>query len=574
MDNNNLNQVEVNLTDTPKKGKVLLPVLITILTVLILSLGAFCYFFFIDGSLATMFLNPKEKVMYAVAKASGPGTFVTIMSGNEDKVKVAENTYNNKVSTFLNLIEIRKQMKESGSDVTINAGINKLKIPGVRELRQLSGAGFNTNYKFDPNNRMARYDLSVDYLSNTVIDGSILVDDANLCVAEYDFFDGYIMVNTETLSDDYYDSDIYAETNNDELPEISFNIIDFLEGFNDISYDYEAVYSKDGENYKLFKDLYDSIEVTETGETEIIEVAGKDTKCKEYEVLIPGDAISDYLNGFQELSIDLYIDYLNQYIDFIEENVDVDALDIDTDDLRDIIDEISDETDLEEYSEELAEIFDKDYKINVYLDKKCRLISVKYNDTFSYENDDEDIDLDVNFEITWRGDKHLYDKFDGTLSFETDDNIAEITFDSNAEYDGDTRIQETSYELEADDEFIATVTVTKNNSTDGSFLTDVLFETEEDEISIDMTIEGTYTESKDNITLDLEDISFEFENADEDIKFGLSFNALISFGVLQDEIEYLEGPEYELFDMSIHELEDLIEEIGQGIEDSPIGAYF
>lgn len=571
MDNNmSNNEMDIKIVDAdkPKSHKGILAVLISLVLILVLAISSLCYVLFIDDSITTIFMKPKEKVMYAFAKAKGPDSFFTLLSGNENKVKKAENSYKNNLSTMLHLIELRKNMKENGSETVINIGVDKLKIPGFSEARNFAGAGINTCYLFDPNNRMARFDLSVDYLSDTIIDGSLLVDDAEAMLRLDDIYEGYIMVNTETLSDDYYNSVFYDEMNKD-IPEISFNIIDLINGVNDINYNYEAIYSKGGENYQLFKDLYDSIEVTETGEKKNFEIAGKETACKEYEVLIPADSIKDYVTGYSKLSFELIKDYYVQYLDFIEDNFDTDQLDIDIDELREELLEITDMEDLDDFYEEIEDLDLEDIVFNVYLDKKCRLIDISYENTIENEEGEE---ATISFDLTWHGKDNLYDDYDGFLTLESDDSNLSIIFAGVASYSDNERTEDITVEIDTNEGNIANVYITNINGEEGAFSSNIEFEAVEEEASVTLYLEGIFNESDQEISLQLDDITLSY-NADKSSSFALSFNALFSMKVLTEEIDYLDGPEYSLFDMDMDELEDLIYEIEEGLENSSLGAF-
>lgn len=562
MENENLTNVTLTNEKTQKKNTGILIGIIAGVFVLI-AVAVVCILLFCT----TIFLSPKQKVMLAFSKAFGADNVISIISGNKN-VKSSGNFIPYNGISLKDYQTIRESMKEGGSQVALDVKLTDIKYDDVPEAKMAKGASLSMDFMSDIENRKVYGEIVAKYMAINLIKSKLYIDDADVSLALDDYFDGYITVNTETLSKDYNKSDLCDEVG-EEMPKVSFNLFDIISEYQDIQMDYSQFTDEAGEAMQITKKFYDSIEVTETGAKEKFEVGGKDISCKEYKIDISKKDMKKFAEEYEDLVAELTKEYYLEYLDFLESNINIDSDELDFDELReefedDFDDEISDMFD------EFNDTFCKDYTFYVYLDNKCRLIDFFYED--SYE-DSWGEEYDIALDMTWHGKENLFDDFDGSLIVKGEENSGAIYFANTGSTDNGNRTDEFIIEITPeDDDEIVTATLNRQRDKDGAFTYNLLIEHPSTDESIEFNIEGTETLTKEFYELNIEDISM---NCDlDDQEFSLGFEIFYSIGTLLDEIPEPKGPEYKLFKMSIDDLEDLIEEIEDNIENSKLGDIF
>ena len=154
--------------------------------------------------------------------------------------------------------------------------------------------------------------------------------------------DGYYMINTETLGEDF--SDLLGV---DEIEDLGFNLFDLIEEVEKINASCDEQMKA---IQKAYKEFAKTIEVTK-GKAEKIDVNEHSLKCDAYEVLITEDALEDLLDALEDAYEDM--DRTDEYIDLLESigipgevmdevEYSVDGAVVETVGLRDVLEELGD----------------------------------------------------------------------------------------------------------------------------------------------------------------------------------------------------------------------------------------
>lgn len=218
-------------------------------------------------------------------------------------------------------------------------------LTGGYDLSALKGLGIRMGTDVDCKGRKMDVDLSAYWGSDNIAGFQLLVDDSNMYMGSSEFFGSdFLGVNTRTLGADLADL-----TGEDEVKKLSFNIFDLTEKI--------APEGREEEMEKAMKEagkaLLDAAEVKKTGSS-TIDVNGSSTKTTAYHVVIPQDALEDYVDALEDVMktvdyVDLYRDILKEMglprdvIDEIMYNMeDADVYGEMADSLKDALDEIGD----------------------------------------------------------------------------------------------------------------------------------------------------------------------------------------------------------------------------------------
>jgi len=129
--------------------------------------------------------------------------------------------------------------------------------------------------------------------SLNVASADLFVDDSLLAIGSSELTDGdYYGIHTDALTDELKHLDEY-----DELPDIAFNLFDIM----------EALSVKTELDPEATAAFVEAIEVEKIGNSDV-KVNGQSVKCKEYTVLIPEDAMIDYLDACRDAMDELELD--------------------------------------------------------------------------------------------------------------------------------------------------------------------------------------------------------------------------------------------------------------------------
>ena len=184
----------------------------------------------------------------------------------------------------------------------------------------LEGIGVRLGTDVNLESRALAYSASAFYGSADLVRANLALEDTVLTVYSPEFLgDSALGMDTMTLGADLADLD---PDNKDMYKNISFNLFDFLDKYTQTpEVDKEAL-----------KALRDAIEVEETGK-ETVEVNGSSVDCTGYSVLIPEDALRDYMDAVEDAMDALEMD--DALIDLLESmGVPKDELDYMKDDIK------------------------------------------------------------------------------------------------------------------------------------------------------------------------------------------------------------------------------------------------
>lgn len=566
---NNLDETKVSEknTETPEKPKKkggLIAILIA--AIILIIAGIVCILFFCT----TIFLSPKQKVMLSLSKAFGSDSIVSIVTGNK-KVKSSGNFAPYTGLSVKQLADIRAAIDESGYQTSFEAKLTKLKSDNLPNANIAKGAAIGFDSILNKKDRTAYANVYAKYLSLTLLDAEILVEDSDVSLALGDYLDGYFTLNTENFGKDYKKSFFYDEMDdetNEILKDLSFNIFDLMEKRTDLQIDLSQLFDESGDAIKITKKFYDSIEVEETGAKESFEVGGKDLQCKEYKISIDEKDLAKYLDSYEEFLLEATKEYYSQYFDYLEESelMDDDMLD----EMREEI-EYELEEDFPDMFEEFKDIFVKDYEFYVYLDNKCRLIDFFYEDSFT---NDYDEDLNVALDLTWHGKEYLFDDFDGSFIVTIDDDEENAIYFANEgkTEDGNRNDEFTVlFENSEDDENNMEFVINSSKQKTGEFDYNLKITHLSDKEYISFAATGKETVGKDFYELNVDD--FIFDSLLDGDKTNVSFSFFYSIGTPYDEIPSFKGTEYQILKMDEDDLEEVFEEIYDNVEDTFSGAF-
>lgn len=218
-------------------------------------------------------------------------------------------------------------------------------LTGGYDLSALKGLGIRMGTDVDCKGRKMDVDMTAYWGSDNIAGLQLLVDDSSMYMSSPEFLgDAFLGVNTRTLG-----ADLAGLTGEDEVENISFNIFDLVEKI--------APEGREEEMEKAMKEagkaLLDAAEVKKTGSS-TIDVNGSSTRATAYHVVIPQDALEDYVDALEDVMktvdyIDLYRDILldmglprDAVEDMMSRMGDTDIYGEMADSLKDALDEIGD----------------------------------------------------------------------------------------------------------------------------------------------------------------------------------------------------------------------------------------
>lgn len=282
-------------TPKPRQGKSLILGIVAAAAVVCVAAGVM-----ISGVLG----SPQDKVEKALEKT---------MSAYS---KVAEDMG----MTVLSQLE---EKKSYSTDVSVALKELPSSLSYYYDASVLEGLGMRMGTDLDLESRAMSMTAAAFYGSADLVQASLSLDNTVLAVYSPQFLgDRALGMDTMTLGADLADLD---PDNKDMYKNISFNLFDFLDKFTqEPEVDKEAL-----------KALRDAIEVEETGK-ETVEVNGSSVDCTGYSVLIPEDALRDYMDAVEDSMDALELD--DAIIDLMESmGVPKDELDYMKDDIKEAV---------------------------------------------------------------------------------------------------------------------------------------------------------------------------------------------------------------------------------------------
>lgn len=563
-----------------------------------------------------VFLSPKARVMLALSRTFGSNSIISEYSGNKS---VSEYGYAPEyLAELLKASDTLEAMKERGYSVEASYTLSELDASGLMTTGSFSNIGMKVTGDVDTINRVAYYDLTMQYNFLKVSLGKYYLTDRAISMAMPSYFDGYLTLPTDTFGTSYNASifpSIIGEIPQELESSISFSAYDL---FCPSTPDQDSFMAAE-DTISILKDFYDNIEVDKTGRTRSILIGTKQQECDEYRITLAEEDVLSLFEAYEDWyfsanqetieNYNVYYTYLcsldNSFADFPSSYEDL---------LREIFDG---------YKELIA----VDHEIYVYLDNKDRLAAASYEielDTGSIQSmfGDDSAELDLLDEI---GDFNLDDLYDDLLAYlyfgipisnypdvDVDDSADDSTdgsdfpetctisteivfhgrdylperyegsflidfhngYSCEASYTGENRTDNNdiyhsnlnaALDLEGDgDSYSYNIVYDASYQTDDKNLTVELTLTDEDRIDLlNIVSDSTLLLKDDTIEFDLEELTLTVgSGADES---GVTIDAEVSFSPLTDRVPLPEGKERNLFTMSTQDYEMFFDEITDGL---------
>lgn len=351
------------------------------------------------------------------------------------------------------------------------------------DLSSLRGLGARVRTNYDHEARKIDAEMAAYWDSEDLVAIQMLFDDANLYVGSPQFTgDTFYGMNTETLG-----ADLVEMTGDDSVEDVSFNVFDLI----DIAVPEGQSEEMEKAVKAANKDLLAAVEVEKVG-SETIDVNGKNTKTTEYHVVIPQEALEDYVDAMEDVMS--AVDYVELYEDLLK------ATGMSRDDINYIMSNMGDMDVYGELADGIKDALDVlgDVELDVYL-------SGGYVSAVIYEESFYGTEVEIGLYLG--GGSQYVDNL--SLEIEIEEGMILIESEGNhtgkgGEFTDETTIQisedgtsmgrltsEMSYRpKEKEDNFQWEISVASYGSTLGSLM-----------------MEGQLTTTKDSLDLRLEDVS-------------------------------------------------------------------
>lgn len=184
------------------------------------------------------------------------------------------------------LAKLQKDRSISGSFRVELTGISS-QLVGY-DLSDLYGLGLGMRTNYSGKDRKMDAQLSAFWDDDELVSFQMLADNANLYLGSSQFTDGsFYGLNTETLG-----ADLKKLSGDDSVEDISFNLFDLMDII------LKAAPGEESEKAvkEANKALKAALEVKKTG-AKTMDIHGKSTKTTAYHVVIPQDALEDYVDA-------------------------------------------------------------------------------------------------------------------------------------------------------------------------------------------------------------------------------------------------------------------------------------
>ena len=323
------------------------------------------------------FSSPKRKVSRAFVKSA------EAYAAAVEKVDIPD------------LSKIYKDQNASASVSVQLSDLNEEMLLGTSEydLSGLNGLGVRYALDLDIPNRKGGAEATAFWGASDLISAQLALDNGVIAASVPELTDDtFYGLNTETLGADLSDLGVDDE----EVEAISFNIFDIYELFT-------PDLKENEESAKLMKDagkaLVEAIEVEKTGKG-AVDVNGSSVKCATYHVIIPQDAMEDYVDVLEDVVSSSADTYLDALVDAVEESGLVDDYEIDyfKESLSDVDDGVKEAADV------MKEVLDVigDLELDAHIsDGKIMAVT--------YEGEIEDVDVEIG--VYMGGGKNYADDF-------------------------------------------------------------------------------------------------------------------------------------------------------------------
>ena len=212
-----------------------------------------------------------------------------------------------------------QEKKSYSADVSVALTELPSSLSYYYDASALEGLGLRMGTDLDLSSRAMSMSVAAFYGSADLVQADLALDNTVLTVYSPQFLgDSALGMDTTTLGADLSDLD---PDNKDVYKNIGFNLFDFLD-----KYTQTPQVDKDA-----LKALREAIEVEETGK-ETVKVNGSSVDCTGYSVLIPEDALRDYMDAVEDAVDALELD--DAMLDLLE------SMGVPKDELNDMKDSI------------------------------------------------------------------------------------------------------------------------------------------------------------------------------------------------------------------------------------------
>lgn len=517
--------------------------------------------------LSKAFISPKTRVMLALANTFGADSFFSRYSDSDSDIS----PYGYAPEYMKDLINISKmitEIQESGYSYEADFVLKDLRLADYSGSRMLSGLALNLAGEVNEEERLAHHGIDIRFAGFRFFQGDLYADDTSLSFEIPDFYEGYIMIPTDTLGTSYSNSIFPGILGYELSPELesalSFSPFDYLSSYEMTKYAFAA----SEENIEYLQDFYDSIEVEETGETRTILIGDKEQECSEYLITINKEDISDLLEAYEEW----YDEAIDEILEEKENMILIYSASFgkDPSEIKEVLHNTM-RSPFSLYMEQLVQ----DHEIYVYLDRKDRLTAASYDNDFHI--DYFRFDINISAEIVFHGKDYLPDEYEGFI---------EIT---SPPEDGMVRLSYTG-EGSVDSGEVTRILTASLTETDGSdietekyvFLMTTVFDVEDRALELEITAGPEDIEDFVTIELDcktsvsndgtarcnIRNLSYMVEAETGREGFAISLDTTLSS--LSDDVPMPTGKEIDILSMSELDLIRYGFEIYENIKNNPI----
>lgn len=197
----------------------------------------------------------------------------------------------------LGLPELSKLLEGRSYTQRMSFALNSLspELTGWYDLASLKGLGVRMDADYDQKGRKMDAEIAAFWDGEDLAVFQMLVDGGDMLFASPQFTKGEAYgVNTETLGKDLVR--LGAQDDEIDVEKISFNLFDLMDKALSSQEQVKEAQAAMGDAYKR---LFDAVQV-EKGGKQKVEVNGKSLDATLYHVVVPEDAMKDYINAWED----------------------------------------------------------------------------------------------------------------------------------------------------------------------------------------------------------------------------------------------------------------------------------
>lgn len=378
--------------------------------------------------------------------------------------------------------DLAKLQKDKSSSARFSVelkGINSQLLD--YDLSSLYGLGLRMSTNYSGKDRKLDAQLSAFWDDDELASFQMLADNANIYLGSPQFTGGdFLGFNTETLG-----ADLAELSGDDSVKDISFNLFDLM----DIIMNTEADEDTEKAVKEANKALKEAMEVKKTG-AKTMDINGKSTKTTVYHVVVPQDALEDYVDAMEDIMSS--VDYMDMYEELLR------AAGVSRDDIDYIMSDLDDLDIYGELADSVKYVLDElgDVELDVCL-------SGGYVSAVLYEERIQGTTVELALYLGG-GDQYV-----DNLSLEITADGGEILVESTGNHTGKggTFTDETTFRIREDGRSLGRLASEMSYKTkEGDFRWEIGVDSGGVSLGV-LEMEGTLTTSKDSLDLKLDDVS-------------------------------------------------------------------